>query len=120
MAWQLDKGPKSVKPFYELPVVTPAALDLGFQSINPDKGRIKSKIKKPIAFSYKQVGDSSIQKVELIIGQSRKYIKPTPMVYTFDGGTLNFSHSFQEADEYPVKVVINNRVCFQYMIEVRE
>ncbi len=119
-AWQLGGGPKSIKDFYALPVLSSAAYKYGVRKLNPATGYVKTKMKNKVSFSIPVNGNPAIEKVSLLIGDAKKMQKPEPMNFTTVGAALAFSYQFKTADEFPVKVLLNDEVIAEYIVEVTE
>jgi hypothetical protein len=119
-AWQLGAGPKSLKEFYALPVISSAAYVYGLQKPLPLNGYIKTKMKTPASFGFRQSGDVPITSITLIIGDDKKPDKPLDMNFVDNGGAISFKHQFKKEDVYPVKIVVDGKVLLQYMAEVTE
>lgn len=119
-AWQLGGGPKSLKDFYALPVLYSAAYKYGLRKITPANGYIKTKLKNKVTFTIPMNSDVPVESVSLLIGDARKLQKPEPMNFTTAGGAIVFSYQFKTAEELPVKVLLNDEVVAEYMVEVSE
>lgn len=119
-AWQLGGGPKSLKDFYALPVLSSSAYKLGVNKLTPATGFVKTKTKNKVSFTIPMNGNATIESVSLVIGDAKKMQKPEPMNFTAVGGALVFSYQFKTEDTYPVKILVNNEVLAEYMIEVSE
>ncbi len=119
MAWQLGNGVKSSKDFFELPLVKDQAYEFGISSFMPAGGVIKADLKKPVQFSFKVSGNTKIDIVALQIGTEKK--KKTKTVdYTVSGGMVTFNYKFDEEDEFPVTVLINNKPVLGYFAQIAE
>ncbi len=116
-AWKLGGGPRSKKEFLGLPVVKVAAIELGLKKCFPEVGNLKAKANKAVKFSFVLNATDSISKVELGIGERRKY-KQIEIQFTATGNTLNFTHKFEEENAYPVTVFINGREFVTYYVEI--
>jgi transglutaminase/protease-like cytokinesis protein 3 len=120
MAWQLGGGgPKSVKDFFELPLVKDNAYEYGIGNFSPLNGFIKASTKKPVQFSFKAAGNTKIEIVALMIGTDKKKRTKTAD-FTFTNGLISFSYKFDEEDSYPVTVLINNKPVLGYFAEITE
>ena len=120
VAWQLGGGPKSVKEFYTLPVFNAASYKYGLRKATPATGYVKTKMKNKVSFTMPVNTDLSIENVSLLIGDAKKMQKPEPMNFSTAGGEIVFSYQFKVADTYPVKVLFNDEVVAEYMVEVIE
>jgi transglutaminase/protease-like cytokinesis protein 3 len=119
-AWQLGGGPKSLKDFYALPIISSQAYKLAVKKLTPATGFVKTKTKNKVSFSIPMTSDVNIENVSLLIGDAKKMPKPEPMNFTSVGGALIFSYQFKMEDTYPVKILVNNEVLAEYMVEVSE
>ncbi len=118
-AWQLGPGPKSSGAFFSLPMVWGAAYDYGLGKFSPAEGLLKAKPGKGVSFTLKINTAKPIDIVALEIGEGKK--KKTKTVdYRISGGNLVFTHKFEDEDEYPVTVLINNQPVLGYLAEISE
>ncbi|MCW3093318.1 MAG: hypothetical protein JWP81_4387 [Ferruginibacter sp.] len=118
-AWQLGAGPKSLDAFLSLPLVKSGAYEFSISKFSPNDGVIKATMKKPVSFNIKLSPGNPIEIVSLEIGEGKKK-KLKTVDYTRAAGSLIFSYKFDEADTYPVTVMINNKPVLGYMVEVNE
>ena len=116
-AWYLGPHTKGKKDFFDMPVVKPAAYELGLKKLSPDNGKVKIKVNKPLYFSYQVSLDAEISKVALIMGEGKKK-KTKDVDFTLMGRTLSFSYKFDEEDNFPVTVLVNGKVFMEYAVEV--
>ncbi len=116
-AWKLGPAPKNKKDFFQLPVIRVAALEYEMKRYSPNDGNLKAKATKAVNFSYTLNANKEIIKVELGIGEKKKY-KLKEMNYSFSSGTLSFNYKFEEENSYPVTVFINGRELMSYYVEV--
>lgn len=119
-AWQLGPGPKSKKSFYDLPVIETAAFEYGISDFSPKEGMPKTNVKKGMSFNFTYNAVMPIEKVELVIGNNRKPTPPVNMDFTVTGNKISFTHKFKEGDSYPVSVLVNGKLLFRYLVEVKE
>jgi transglutaminase/protease-like cytokinesis protein 3 len=118
-AWQMGPGPKSTKDFFQMPLVKHQAYEFGLAGFVPQNGFIKSNISKPVPFNIKINSNAKVDIVALEIGTDKsKRIKTVD--YSFNNGAINFSYKFDEADTYPVTILINNKPVLGYLIEIEE
>jgi hypothetical protein len=118
-AWQIGAGPKSVKDFFELPLVKHKAYEFGLAGFVPQNGFIKSTVSKPVLFNIRINAFAKVDIVALEIGtEKRKSIKTVD--YTYNNGLISFSYKFDEDDAYPVTILINNKPVLGYFAEVVE
>ena len=118
-AWQMGGGPKTLKDFYALPVVSIAAYDYGIQKPAPATGYIKTKSKNTISFSFGYNG-KEIKSIELQMGEGKSASKPEPMNFTANGTTVSFQYSFKREDVYPVNIIVDGKPLLSYMVESAE
>ena len=116
-AWKLGPAPKNKKDFYELPVVRVAAMELGIKKISPDEGNLHTKVNKGVKFSFVLRTTEDINKVELGIGEKRKY-KVEEIQYSNSATTLSFTYKFEEENSYPVTVFVNGKEFIAYYVDV--
>ncbi len=116
-AWKLGPAPKNKKDFFQLPIIRVAALEFDLKKYAPNEGNLKVKPGKAVNFSYTLTGNKEITKVELGIGEKKKY-KVKEMNFSFSGGKLSFTYKFEEENSYPVTVFINGKELMTYYVEV--
>jgi transglutaminase/protease-like cytokinesis protein 3 len=120
MAWQLGGGgPKSIKDFFELPLVKDNAYEYGIGNFTPLNGFIKASTKKPVQFSFKAGSNNKIEIVALLIGTDKKKRTKTAD-YSLKNGIVSFSYKFDEEDSYPVTILINNKPVLGYLAEITD
>ncbi len=119
-AWLFGPGAKSLKEFYNQPVLYPAGAALGIHLIEPMTGIIKTKLKNPVSFSFRLTATTEPQQVYIVTGDERKPDAPLPVKFSYSGGLISFSHQFKRDDEYPVRVVIDGNVALEYIAVVQE
>lgn len=119
-AWQLGPGPKNLKEFYALPVISNAAYTYGLQKPLPMNGYIKTKIKTTTIFSFIYNNTIPIKNIFLVMGEEKKLFKPEPMNFKDNNGVISFSFQFKRADTYPVRIVADDKELLQYFVEVEE
>ena len=117
-AWKLGPAPKNKKDFFELPLVKVAALEYDMNSFSPKDVKLKAKAGKAVYFSYGLSGKEEITKVELGIGERKKY-KVKEVEFVFTGGALSFFYKFEDEDSYPVTVFVNGRELMTYYLDVQ-
>ncbi len=54
------------------------------------------------------------------MGEEKKLLKPEPMNFTDNGGTISFSYQFKLPNAFPVRVVADGQELLQYYIEVED
>jgi hypothetical protein len=116
-AWKLGSGPKSKKDFFELPVIKVMAIQLGLKKLSPGEGNIKAKVNKAVRFSFTFSNMGEITKVELGIGDKKKY-KVEEIQYSNSSNSLSFTYKFEDENTYPVKVIVNGQEMVAYYIDV--
>ncbi len=119
-AWQLGSGPKSIKEFYNLPIIFNGAYYYNFKKPTPAAGYIKTKSTAKNKFIIPYSAATGLSTVSLLIGDGRKQQKPEPMNIAVSGGLITFSYQFKLQDTYPVKIVIDGKTVLEYMVEVTE
>jgi len=119
-AWQLGNGPKNLKDFYALPVISNAAYKLGLQKPQPMNGHIKTKTKVSTSFSFIYNSTVPVKNIFLLIGEEKKQAKPEPMNFKESNGVVSFNFQFKVADTYPVRVVADGKELLQYYVEVED
>ncbi|RYG35395.1 MAG: hypothetical protein EOO01_31525 [Chitinophagaceae bacterium] len=119
-AWLFGPGPKSVKEFFNQPVLYSSGAALGIEQIDPTTGTIKTKARNPVSFSFRINGKTEPQQVYMVTGDERKPDAPVPVRFTYSGGTLSFSHQFKRDDEYPARIVVDGNVVLEYLAIVQE
>jgi transglutaminase/protease-like cytokinesis protein 3 len=116
-AWKLGSAPRSKKDFFEMPVVKIAAIELGLKKISPGGGKISAKANKAVKFSFTVKSTESITKVELGIGEKKKY-RLEEIQYSNSASVLSFTYKFQEENSFPVTVFVNGKEFASYYVEV--
>lgn len=116
-AWQLGGGPKNLKEFYALPVISNAAYRYGLYKPQPMNGHIKTKTKNITSFSFVYNNAIPIKNIILIIGDEKRQLKPEPMNFTDNNGVLSFNYQFKRADSYPVRILADGADLLQYYVE---
>ena len=89
-AWKLGSAPKNKKDFFEMPVVSVAAIELGIKKLLPNNGKIKAKVNKAVKFSFTLKSTGEITKVELGVGEKKKY-KVEEIQYSNSASVLSFT-----------------------------
>ncbi|MBS1495407.1 MAG: hypothetical protein JSU03_05330 [Bacteroidetes bacterium] len=118
-AWQLGPGPKSLKDFYALPVISSAAYEYGLQKMQPLNGYLKVKTSNMVNFSFNYNG-KDLSSVVLEIDENNKGSKTEPMNFSATGKLLTFSYQFKKEDEYPVSILIDGKKLVSYFVEASE
>lgn len=116
-AWQLGGEQKSMKEFYALPVIGNTAYSYGLQKPMPTSGYIKTKTNTAVNFSFNYDASKPITSITLVMGMGSKELKPEPMNFTDNGGSVRFSYTFKKADTFPVKIIVDGRTLLEYFVE---
>ncbi len=116
-AWKLGSAPKNKKDFFDMPVVKTAAVEFEIKKCSPSDGKINAKVNKAVKFSFTVKSTENITKVELGMGEKKKY-KLEEIQYSNSATVLSFSYKFQDANSYPVTVFVNGKEFAQYYVEV--
>ncbi len=116
-AWKLGGAPKNKKDFFDMPVVRVAATELGIKKLSPNDGKIKAKVNKAVKFSFTLKSTEEITKVELGMGEKKKY-KVEEIQYSNSASVLSFTYKFQDTNSYPVTVFVNGKEFVLYYAEV--
>ena len=120
MAWQLGgTGSKSAKEFFAQPIVKKDASQFGISGFLPKEGFIKANKKNAVQFNFKAAADTKIEIVALQIGTDKKSRTKT-VDYTVSNGSVSFTYKFDEDNNYPVTVLINNKPVLGYFAEISE
>jgi hypothetical protein len=117
-AWVLGNGHSNPKDFYSLPIVKDAAYDFRLSGFQPAGGHLKIKTGKLVQFKIGVSGEQ-INTVSLAIGEDKSR-KIKPMNYSSGGNYIQFAYKFDDADSYPVTILINGKEVLSYMIDVEE
>jgi hypothetical protein len=118
-AWQLGSGPRSLKEFMDLPVVYSAAYRFKAGGFNPASGLIKSKVNRKEIFSMKLSTAVHANNVAIETGTDKKK-KRKEVPFRQEGNVLSFTCSFEEADSFPLCLLINNEPVAGYRMELEE
>ena len=116
-AWKLGSAPKSKKDFFDMPVVKTAAVEFEIKKCSPNDGKINAKVDKAVKFSFTVKSTENITKVELGLGEKKKY-KLEEIQYSNSATVLSFSYKFQDANSYPVTVFVNGKEFAQYYVDI--
>ena len=116
-AWKLGSAPKSKKDFFDMPVVKTAAVEFEIKKCSPNDGKINAKVDKAVKFSFTVKSTENITKVELGLGEKKKY-KLEEIQYSNSATVLSFSYKFQNANSYPVTVFVNGKEFAQYYVDI--
>jgi transglutaminase/protease-like cytokinesis protein 3 len=116
-AWKLGSAPKNKKDFFEMPIVKVAAVELGLKRLSPNDGNIKAKVNKAVKFSFTIKSTENINKVELGIGEKKKY-KVEEIQYSNSASVLSFSYKFETENSCPLTVFVNGKEFVVYHVDV--
>lgn len=117
-AWQLGSGPKNKKEFFGLPVITGQAFVLGLGKPTPAAGLIKTKLKKPVAFSFPVRGE--IKNISVMAGEEKKQPKPEIINFVNNNGQISFTYQPKTEGSFPVKIIADGKVILEYFAEFSE
>jgi transglutaminase/protease-like cytokinesis protein 3 len=116
-AWKLGGAPKGKGDFFDMPVIKTSAIELGITKCSPNDGKIKAKADKPVKFSFTLKNGDAITKVELGVGEKKKY-KREEIQYSNSASMLSFTYKFQDANSYPITIFVNGKEFAQYYVDV--
>jgi len=116
-AWLLGSGAKTVKDFFAMPLVKNAVFDFGITNVSPITGNVKAKAGKSVLFSLTSNKTSEVSIVSVIIGDDKK-AQPKQINYSIANGAINFSYKFDDADSYPIAILINGKEVLDYIIDI--
>jgi len=117
-AWKLGPGaPKNKGDFYNLPILKTGANDLKLKQFTPKSGIVKIKTGSTFLFSFTINFESEIEKVELLMGGTKK-VKRMEVPFTFSAGTLNIKHKFEQDGDFPLTIVVNGKPLAVYRVTV--
>lgn len=116
-AWKLGSAPKNKGDFFDLPVIKSSAIELGITKCSPNDGKIKAKADKAVKFSFTLKSTENITKVELGVGEKKKY-KLEEIQYSNSATVLSFTYKFQDTNSGPVTVFVNGKEFAQYYAEI--
>ena len=119
-AWMLGSGSKTVKAFFDLPIIETGSYIYKTQTFFPLQGFIKSNTTKATSFTIKLQNSSEISNVSVIIGEGASQSKPERVNYTNNNGEIKFNYIFKKEDEYPFSILINGTKILTYKIESTE
>ena len=100
-----------------MPVVKTAAMELGITKCSPNDGKLKVKADKGVKFSFTIKSTENITKVELGIGEKKKY-RLEEIQYSNSATTLGFTYKFKDTDSGPITIFVNGKEFVQYYVEV--
>lgn len=113
-AWQLGTGPKTKAEFYALPVVANAAFDVGLRKIVPEKGLVKGKLAKGVAFNLNYGSDP--EAVTIVTGTAKKLSAPV----TPEGNATNFTFKPAKDISGPLRIYGDGKLLLIYQAEIEE
>ena len=116
-AWKLGSAPKSKKDFFDMPVIKNGAMELVITKCSPNDGKLKVKADKAVKFSFALKTTDHIVKVQLGIGEKKKY-RLEEIESSGSGGILNFTYKFKDNDSGPLTILVNGKEFVQYNVEV--
>ena len=100
-----------------MPVVKVAAIELGITKCSPNDGKLTVKADKAVKFNFTIKSTESITKVDLGIGEKKKY-RMEEIQYSNSATALSFSYKFKDTDSGPLTVIVNGKEFVQYYVEV--
>ena len=92
-------------------------MELGITKCSPNDGKLNVKADKAVKFSFTVKNSADITKVQLGIGEKKKY-RLQEIEYSNSGATLGFTYKFKDTDSGPVTVLVNGKEFVQYYVEV--
>ncbi len=116
-AWKLGSAPKNKKDFFDMPVVKTGAMDWGITRCTPNDGKLHVKADKAVKFSFTIKNKADITKVQLGIGEKKKY-RLQEIESSGSGGMLSFTYKFKDNDSGPLTILVNGKEFVQYYVEV--
>lgn len=119
-AWLLGEGPKGLKDFYALPVIGRGAYKLGLTKPSPIQGLVHTNVKNSVSFSFLKSNTDPINKIVLLIGEGNRQLRPEPMNFSDNGGSVSFVYQFKREDSYPVRIMVDDKEVLSYIVEVAE
>lgn len=119
LAWKLEAGPKSKSDFANLPVIQTASFIHGLQSFSPNTGIIKSKINKPVSFSFTFSNNTEVNKVAIKYIFKKKSISKE-INYKFESGKLSFTYKFERDDTMPISILVNDKELMSYLAVIED
>ncbi len=119
-AWLLGEGYPSIKTFYALPLIKPAAYDYRLFYPEPLAGKIKTKPGAPFHFSFKLKNSPDNPQVTVVLGEGLKIQKPLRVNIKQTGNEISFDFTFKKEDTYPVTILINDKPLLVYLVEISE
>lgn len=116
-AWKLGSAPKNKTDFFDLPVIKTAAMELEIKKCSPNDGKVKGKAEKPLKFSFTVKNADNITKVELGLGDKKRY-KQEQIEFSNAGSALSFNYTFKQPYSGPLVIVVNGKEFAQYYLDV--
>ncbi|MBK7882663.1 MAG: hypothetical protein IPJ81_01615 [Chitinophagaceae bacterium] len=114
--WQLVKGPKNKKTFYQLPIIKNGAYQFNVTDFAPDNGIIKVKAGKVVNFGFSAKGP--VTTISLLIEENKKRLVKAISNPVTAAGKTNFTYTFEDEGTYDVTILINDKETLQYLVEV--
>lgn len=116
-AWKLGSAPKSKGDFFDMPVIKTAAVEMGITKCSPNDGKIKARADKGVKFSFTIKSTENITKVELGVGEKKKY-HLEDIQYSNSATVLSFTYKFKDTDSGPLIVLVNGKEFAQYYVDM--
>ena len=119
-AWFLGEGYPSIKTFFSLPLIKPAAYDCRLSHPQPLTGKLLAKPGIPFTFSFQLKNAPDNPQIAVILGEGTKKQPPQRVNIRQQGITYSFDFTFKKEDTYPVTICINDQPVLTYLAEVSE
>ena len=119
-AWFLGEGYPSIKTFYSLPLIKPAAYKCRLSHPQPLIGKIMAKPSIPFTFSFQLKNAPDNPQFAVILGEGIKKQLPQRVNIRQEGVTYSFDFTFKKEDTYPVTICLNDQPILTYLAEVSE
>lgn len=119
-AWFLGEGYPSIKTFFSLPLIKPAAYDCRLSHPQPLTGKLLAKPGIPFTFSFQLKNAPDNPKIGVILGEGTKKQPLQRVNIRQQGITYSFDFTFKKEDTYPVTICINDQPLLTYVAEVSE
>jgi hypothetical protein len=120
MAWQLGPGPRNLKGFIDIPVLGPAAYELGLKTMEPFTGSCKAKVNRSFSFKMQIDPSANLSQLEMMTGKSGKRTAPQNMAFTNEGGIVEFTCIFYDEDEFPLTILANGKELVSFNMVVTD
>jgi hypothetical protein len=118
-AWKLGDAPKNQKSFYDGPIVKGGAYTFGITGFTPADGVVKAKTGKPALFSFAASNGAAINKIILRLENNNKFVDKA-INFTYANGRVSFDYKFNDENEFPATIVVNDKEALTYFMKVEE